>query len=67
MTRSHSEQDRKFGSREERGYHDSPEITAACEEIFERNGFRDACEQQSAIFREMAPLRTPSTQRPSIR
>jgi hypothetical protein len=56
LTRSHSEQDREFGSREERGYHDSPEITAVCEEIFERNGYRDACERQSAIHKEMKPL-----------
>jgi len=42
MTRSHSEQDLKFGSREERGYHDSPEMTAAWEETCERNGLHDA-------------------------
>jgi hypothetical protein len=56
LTRSHSEHDRKFGSREERGYHDSPEITAAWEETCERNGLGDACARQSEIWEEIKPI-----------
>jgi hypothetical protein len=56
MTRTHSEHDREFGSREDRDYQDTPEIRAAWEETCERNGLDDACARQSAIWKEIAPL-----------
>jgi hypothetical protein len=56
MTRSHSEQDQEFGSREDRDYQDTPEIRAAWEETCELNGLDDACERQSAIHEEMKSI-----------
>jgi hypothetical protein len=56
MITAHSERDRRFGPPEDRDYRDTPEIKAACAEIYERSGLDDACARQSAIFKEMAPL-----------
>jgi hypothetical protein len=56
MTRSHSEQDREFGTWEDRDYQDTPEIRAAWEEACERNGLRDASARLSAMHKEMKPL-----------
>jgi hypothetical protein len=56
LAQTHTEHDRKFGAPSDRDYQDTPEIRAAWEEAGERNGLDDACERQSAIFKEMAPL-----------
>jgi hypothetical protein len=56
MIRSRSESDRRFGPPADRGYRDTPEIQAARDEIYKRNGYDDAAARQSAIFKEMAPL-----------
>ena len=56
MIRSHSERDKRFGPPENRGYRDTPEIRAACDEIYKRNGYDAAAARLSAIFKEMTPL-----------
>jgi hypothetical protein len=56
MTRSHSENDRKFGKPRDRDYQDTPEIRAAWKEACERNGLDNACARQSAIHKEMKPI-----------
>ena len=56
LAQTHTEHDRKFGEPRDRDYQDTPEIRAAWEEACERNGLDDACERQSAIFKEMTPL-----------
>ena len=56
MAQTHTEHDRNFGAPSDRDYQDTPEIRAAWEETCERNGLDDACERQSAIFKEMTPL-----------
>jgi hypothetical protein len=56
LAQTHTEHDRKFGAPSDRDYQDTPEIRASWEEACERNGLDDACERQSAIFKEMTPL-----------
>jgi hypothetical protein len=56
MIRSHSERDQRFGPPEDRGYRDRPDIRAACNEIYKRNGYDDAAARLHAIFKEMTPL-----------
>jgi hypothetical protein len=56
MIRWHSERDRRFGPPEDRGYRDTPEIRAACNEISERIGYDDAVERLSAIWEEIEPI-----------
>jgi hypothetical protein len=56
MIRWHSERDRRFGPPEDRGYQDTPEIRAACNEISERIGYVDAAERLSAIWEEIEPI-----------
>jgi hypothetical protein len=56
MIRSHSERDQRLGPPEDRDYRDPPEIRAACDEIYKRNGYDDVAAQLSAIFEEITPL-----------
>jgi hypothetical protein len=56
LAQTHTEHDRKFSAPSDRDYQDTPEIRAAWEETCEHNGLDDACERQSAIWKEIAPL-----------
>jgi hypothetical protein len=56
MIRWHSECDRRFGPPEDRGYQDTPDIRAACNEISKRIGYDDAAERLSAIWEEIEPI-----------
>ena len=56
MVAAHAEHDQKFGSREARGYNDTPEITAAFEASCARTGLKEAADTLSAIYADMEPL-----------
>jgi hypothetical protein len=56
LAQAHAEHDRGFGDPADRDYEHPPEIRKAFEDSCERWGVREASDELSAIFKEMAPL-----------
>jgi hypothetical protein len=56
LAQAHAEHDAEFGDPADRDFEHPPEIRKAFEDSCERGGVRDASDQLSAIFKEMAPL-----------
>jgi hypothetical protein len=56
LAQAHAEHDREFGDPADRDYEYPPEIRKAFEGSCERWGVREASDELSAIFKEMAPL-----------
>jgi hypothetical protein len=56
LAQAHAEHDREFGDPADRNYEYPPEIRKAFEDSCERWGIREASDELSAIFKEMAPL-----------
>jgi hypothetical protein len=56
LVASHAERDRRFGTPEERGYRDTPEITAAISEIHVRSGYDVASDNLQAAYDDMELL-----------
>ena len=56
LAQAHAEHDREFGDPADRNFEYPPEIRKAFEDSCERWGVREASDELSAIFKEMAPL-----------
>jgi hypothetical protein len=56
LAQAHAEHDAEFGDPADRNYEHPPEIRKAFEDSCERRGVREASDELSAIFKEMAPL-----------
>lgn len=56
LAQAHAEHDAEFGDPADRDFEHPPEIRKAFEDSCERRGIREASDELSAIFKEMAPL-----------
>ena len=56
LAQAHAEHDAEFGDPADRNYEYPPEIRKAFEDSCERWGIREASDELSAIFKEIAPL-----------